>query len=638
MIEKEAKMSLMIIDSLHKSYGEKKLFDGISFTIEPQDKIGLIGVNGTGKTTLLNVLSGKDSADLGDISFSKNLTVSYLSQQPEFLTHETVLEYVLKGETTQMQTIRAYEACLEATQADPQDQKLQDQLLALTHEMTRLDLWTFESTIKTILTQLDIHDLHQSVDTLSGGQKKRVALSQVLISPCDLLILDEPTNHMDSDTIDWLEDYLASRKGALLMITHDRYFLDRVTNRIIELSFGQLYSYVGNYTDYLEQKTERQEATAVANKKTKNLYQSELAWIRAGVQGRGTKQKARKQRFEEIKSALQTDQDNTLDISIPHTRLGKKIIEMDHLSFAYDKDYLIQDFTYTATKEDRIGIIGDNGMGKTTLLKLITGTLKPSKGNIDLGPTVQIGYYSQDADELDLDETAIQSVKSIAELVTTQDGSQITASQMMERFLFPSDLQWTKVGRLSGGERRRLNLLRTLMLAPNVLILDEPTNDLDLETLQVLEHYLDHFQGLVLIVSHDRYFLDRTCQQIFAFEGQGLIYKYTGNYSDYHQNRKENLMEAQAQTPKPQEKNLRDKPKKLKLTYKEQQVYDTIEDDMALLSDQIDKIDVAMQACATDFVKLQALQDQKDALEEELLEKMATHETLQALVDQIDAQ
>lgn len=635
-------MSLLIVDKLSKSYGEKALFKDISFTVEPQDKIGLVGINGTGKSTLLKVLAGIDSPDTGDISMGKTIRIEHLEQMPDFDPEETILEHVLRGDSEIMRTIRTYERLLEQSVDDPNNQNLQEQLMTLTDEMSRLEAWTFESEIKTVLTQLGITKFNRPIKTLSGGQKKRVALSRVLITPCDLLILDEPTNHMDSDTIDWLEDYLATRKGALLMVTHDRYFLDRVTNRMIELSQGHLYNYQGNYTDYLEQKTERSEMQASIFKKNKNLYRTELAWIRAGVQGRGTKQRARIQRFDELKASLHVDQQDTMSISIPHTRLGKKIIEVKALEMGFDDLCLIKDFTYTATKEDRIGVVGDNGMGKTTLLKLITGALKARSGSIELGDTVKIGYYSQDAEELDQEMTALAAVKEIAEYVTTEDGSKLSAAQMMETFLFPTDLQWTLVRKLSGGEKRRLNLLRTLMLAPNLLILDEPTNDLDLETLQILEDYLDHFKGTVMIVSHDRYFLDRTCNKIFAFEGQANIFEYVGNYSEYRAFRKEtpiaDLRVIKTITPKKNVGTPKEKQKRLKMSYKEEQEYKTIYDDIETLEEKINLIDSDMLLHATNFGKLNELTSEKEKFEKILLEKMERLEYLEELKERIEHQ
>lgn len=634
-------MSLLIIDQLTKSYGEKSLFKNISFTVEPQDKIGLVGINGTGKSTLLKVISGLDTPDSGSVSMGKNIRIEYLEQMPDFDPEETVLEYVLRGDSEIMTAIRQYESLLEQSTEKPEDETLQKQVLKQTEEMTRLDAWTFESEIKTVLTKLGIHKFNQAIQTLSGGQRKRVALSRVLITPCDLLILDEPTNHMDSDTIDWLEDYLAVRKGALLMITHDRYFLDRVTNRMIELSQGSLYTYQGNYTEYLEKKTERREVEASILKKNKNLYRTELAWIRAGVQGRGTKQRARIQRFDELKTSLEVEQQDTMSISIPHTRLGKKIMEIRDLAMGFDSLSLINNFTFTATKEDRIGIVGDNGMGKTTLLKLITGDLNPTGGCIDLGDTVKVGYYSQEADELDPEVTALSSVKEVAEYATTEDGTKLSAAQMMERFLFTTDLQWTLVRKLSGGERRRLNLLRTLMLAPNLLILDEPTNDLDLETLQILEDYLDHFKGTVIIVSHDRYFLDRTCNKIFAFEGNASVFEYVGNYSEYRDFRKHNPLGISSEvTPSDLSKNnvQKVKTKKVKMTYKEEQEYKTIYDDIEALEEKIETLDAEMVKCSSQFMTLQDLSNEKDSVEEKLLEKLERLEYLEDLKEHIENQ
>lgn len=637
-------MSLLIAEQLTKSYGTKSLFNNISFTIEPKDKIGLVGINGTGKSTLLRVLAGLDTPDTGKVSKGKTIRIEFLEQMPQFDPEETILAHVLRGDSEIMRTIREYEILLELTEEDPTNENTQEKLMVLIDEMTRLEAWTFESEIKTVLTKLGITKFTQPIKTLSGGQKKRVALSRVLITPCDLLILDEPTNHMDSDVIDWLEDYLASRKGALLMITHDRYFLDRVTNRMIELSQGSLYSYIGNYTSYLEKKTLRLETESTVFKKNKMLYKTELAWIRAGVQGRGTKQKARVQRFDEIKASIQVDNAEGMSISIPHTRLGKKIIEMEDIEMGFDDVTLIKDFTYTATKEDRIGIVGDNGTGKTTLLKLIIGTLAPRGGSIAIGDTVNIGYYSQDADELDLEMTAIAVIKDVAEFAITEDGTRLAAAQMMERFLFPTDLQWTPVKKLSGGERRRLNLLRTLMIAPNLLILDEPTNDLDLETLQVLENYLDHFKGTVIIVSHDRYFLDRTCNKMFAFEGNSKILEFVGNYSEYREYKKNApavtavsapIKSAATASPAPIKNGIQ---KKLKMSFKEEKEYELIYEKIETLEAKIEKLNVDMLLSATNFGKLNELTKEKESQEKALQKKMDRLDYLEQLKEQIEQQ
>lgn len=637
-------MSLLIAEQLTKSYGTKSLFNNISFTIEPKDKIGLVGINGTGKSTLLRVLAGLDTPDTGKVSKGKTIRIEFLEQMPQFDPEETILAHVLRGDSEIMRTIREYEILLELTEEDPTNENTQEKLMVLIDEMTRLEAWTFESEIKTVLTKLGITKFTQPIKTLSGGQKKRVALSRVLITPCDLLILDEPTNHMDSDVIDWLEDYLASRKGALLMITHDRYFLDRVTNRMIELSQGSLYSYVGNYTSYLEKKTLRLETESTVFKKNKMLYKTELAWIRAGVQGRGTKQKARVQRFDEIKASIQVDNAEGMSISIPHTRLGKKIIEMEDIEMGFDDVTLIKDFTYTATKEDRIGIVGDNGTGKTTLLKLIIGTLAPRGGSIAIGDTVTIGYYSQDADELDLEMTAIAVIKDVAEFAITEDGTRLAAAQMMERFLFPTDLQWTPVKKLSGGERRRLNLLRTLMIAPNLLILDEPTNDLDLETLQVLENYLDHFKGTVIIVSHDRYFLDRTCNKMFAFEGNSKILEFVGNYSEYREYKKNApavttvsapIKSTATASPAPIKNGIQ---KKLKMSFKEEKEYELIYEKIETLEAKIEKLNVDMLLSATNFGKLNELTKEKESQEKALQKKMDRLDYLEQLKEQIEQQ
>ncbi|MFA6809278.1 MAG: ABC-F family ATP-binding cassette domain-containing protein, partial [Eubacteriales bacterium] len=518
-------MNVLSVENLSKSYGERILLSKISFTIEDTNKIGLIGINGTGKSSLLNLLVGNDLPDSGEIGIPKNIKIEHLQQNPEFDPEATVLKQVFKGNSPVMQIIREYEKILEDISGNPKDINLQKKLLELTSEMNSLDAWTFENQVKTILNKLGITNFSAKMGTLSGGQRKRVALASALITPCDLLLLDEPTNHLDNWTIDWLERYLLERKGAVMMITHDRYFLDRVANKTFELDSGNLYVYSGNYSEFLEKKAERNLLEYSMEEKRQNLYRRELEWIRKGARARTTKQKARIQRFDELeKSKIPTD-DSSIDISIAHSRLGKKILEISHLSKGFNGNTLIKDFNYILLRDDRIGIIGDNGKGKTTLLNLIIGNIFPDSGKIDIGDTVKIGYFSQQSEDMDTSIRAIEYIKKSAEFVTTADGTRISASQMMERFLFTDDMQWTYISRLSGGEKRCLYLLNILMKSPNLLLLDEPTNDLDIDTLRVLESYLDDFKGAVILVSHDRYFLDRTCNKIFSFEEQGEIIK-----------------------------------------------------------------------------------------------------------------
>lgn len=621
------------IEGLSKSYGMKTLFSNIAFVINDEDKIGLIGINGTGKSTLLKIIAGQETPDTGKIISGKNMTTEYLSQDPVFHEDLTVIEQVLKGDSEVFQTLRRYEEAIESENMDA--------VTKWSEEMTRLDAWELESQVKTILTKLSIHNFKQPIKELSGGQKKRLALASALISPCDLLILDEPTNHMDNDTIDWLETYLKGRKGALMMITHDRYFLDRIVDRIIEIDHGGLFTYDGNYTTFLEKKMERMEMAENLERKRENLFRRELAWIRRGAKARSTKQKARIQRFEDIKetSYLRNDQEVAIDVGF--TRLGKKTIELEAMTKAYDSTLLFKDFSYTVLKEDRIGIIGPNGAGKTTLLNSIIGQVPLTSGHVDLGPTLNIGYFSQEAEEMDTSLRGIDYIKETAEYITAENGHKISASVMMEKFLFDDELQYAPISSMSGGEQRRLYLLKILMMAPNVLILDEPTNDLDIDTLKVLEGYIDDFKGIVITVSHDRYFLDRVCNKIFSFEGQGQVVVYTGNYSEYQAYKAENLkLIAQEEKTKSIQtsKSGKVKTSKVKMTWQEKKDYETIEDDIAKMEEALEAFDGEIRQNQTDYVKLQELSDQKEALELELLEKMEYYEYLEDLSDQINNQ
>lgn len=620
------------IEGLSKSYGMKTLFSNISFVINDTDKIGLIGINGTGKSTLLKILAGYESPDTGNIITGKNIAIEYLPQDPVFHDDLTVIEQVLKGDAQVFQVLRRYEAALEAGDMDG--------VTKWSEAMTRLDAWELESQVKTILTKLSIDHFTQPVKNLSGGQKKRLALAAALISPCDLLILDEPTNHMDNATIDWLETYLKNRKGALLMITHDRYFLDRVVGRIIEIDHGGLYSYEGNYTTFLEKKMARIEMAEILERKRENLYRRELAWIRRGAQARSTKQKARIQRFEAIKDTSFLRKDQAVAIDVGFTRLGKKTIELEAITKAYGPMPLFKDFSYTVLPDDRIGIIGPNGAGKTTLLNSIIGQVPLTDGAVALGPTLNIGYFSQEAQDMDTRLRAIDYIKETAEYITGEKGNRISASIMMEKFLFDDELQHAPISSMSGGERRRLYLLKILMMAPNVLILDEPTNDLDIDTLKVLEAYIDDFKGIVITVSHDRYFLDRVCNKIFSFEGEGTVVVYTGNYSTYQDYKVENLSLSKATTQSPEKTTLKQgklKQKKLKMTWQEKKDFETIEADIAAMEAQLEAFDGDIAANQTDYVKLQELSEAKEALETALLEKMSYQEYLEDLDARIKA-
>ena len=632
-------MNLMTLENISKSYSEKNLLENISFGINEGEKIGIIGVNGTGKSTLLKIIAGFEVADGGTITKANKVRVEYLPQNPDYNEDYTVLEQVFKGTSEEMRLLLEYEETLEKLNSDYSD-SLNSKLISLQDKIDALNLWDLESEAKTVLTKLGITNFNQKVKELSGGQRKRVSLASALITPCELLILDEPTNHLDNDTIDYLEEYLNSRRGSLLMITHDRYFLDRVCNRIIELDKGRLFSYEGNYSIFLEKKMERLALEASMEEKRQNLIRNELAWVRRGAKARTTKQKARLQRFDELVNRDVITADEKIDISVGSTRLGKKIIEIHHISKAFDGRILINDLDYTLARTDRIGIIGKNGMGKSTLINILNGKLTPDSGHIEIGETVKIGCFDQDDSHMHPDIRAIDYVKEASDYIETADGTKISASSMCERFLFNSTMQYTLIGKLSGGERRRLHLLRTLMMAPNVLLLDEPTNDLDIDTLNILEDYLDEFSGVVITVSHDRYFLDRICNKIFAYEGMGKIHIFTGNYSDYSIYREIQGIEFKEAEKKevPKSTVKKEKPKndkKLKFTYNEQREFDTIDSDIEKLENKIQELENSTSKYATDFVKLQEVLDEKAKLESELEHKYERWEYLNNLAEEI---
>ena len=635
---KGALMAQITIEGLSKSYGMKDLFKQINFVINDEDKIGLIGINGTGKSTLLKIIAGFETPDTGSIISSKGSRIEYLSQDPEFHDDLTVIEQVLKGDSEVFQILRKYESALAQSEKNPMNEAASNAVLTYSDEMTRLDAWELESQVKTILTKLSVTNFDQPIRELSGGQKKRLALAASLISNCDLLILDEPTNHMDNGTIDWLETYLSRRKGALLMITHDRYFLDRISNRIVEIDHGSLYTYEGNYTTFLEKKMERIELSEVLERKRDNLFRRELAWIRRGAKARSTKQKARIQRFETLEDTSFKRNDQEVAISVGFTRLGKKTIELISIGKAYDGPYLFKDFSHNILADDRIGIIGPNGAGKTTLLNTIIEKIPLSSGSIELGPTLNIGYFSQEAEDMDTSLRGIDYIKETAEYVATESGHTLSASVMMEKFLFDDELQHAPISSMSGGERRRLYLLKILMLAPNVLILDEPTNDLDIDTLKVLEAYIDDFKGIVISVSHDRYFLDRVCSKIFSFESEGEVIAYTGNYSDYQAYKIDHLAPSSIAPKEQTSKAIKVKQEKVKMTWQEKKDYEAIEADIALLEDQLDALDTSINSNQTDFVLLQTLSEEKEAIEESLLEKMEYYEYLDDLALRIKEQ
>lgn len=631
-------MLLLSATDLCKTHGLKIIFDHISLHIDSGDKIGLLGVNGTGKSTLLRILSGLAQADEGEIQTSNQLVLEYLPQHPDFDEDATVLQQIFRGESPFMKVLRNYEQTLDALERYPGNQQLTQQLLDLSAQMDAQNAWQLESEAKAILNKLGIHDVSAKVQTLSGGQRKRIALAGALIRPCNLLILDEPTNHLDHEAIEFLEQHLKNKNCALLMVTHDRYFLDRVTNRILELSNGKLYAYEGNYETFLELKTQREEEQQRIQEKAQALYKQELAWMRKGVEARRTKQKARIERFYQLEDSLSVPQEDKLEISLQHSRLGKKIIELDHLHKTFGNKVCIDDLTYTVVRDDRIGIIGNNGLGKSTLLNIIGKQLPYDSGSVILGDTVRIGYYTQDNSDLPLDMRVIDYVREKGEYIHSSDGSLISAARMLERFLFSGAQQHAFIHQLSGGEKRRLYLLGVLMDDVNVLLLDEPTNDLDIQTLQILEDFIDHFNGPVLAVSHDRYFLDRIARRIFAFEGNGVVDIYTGNYSDYAEKKQQAEPIEAAPVSKEKKGDTRQRTQKIKFTYQEAKEYDTIESDITALETQIQQCDLDMAANSTNFTKLNELNQQKEQLEQQLSEKMERWEYLMNKAEQIAQQ
>ena len=614
-------MNLVTIEHLTKSYTERLLFDDTSFSINEGEKIGLIGVNGTGKSTLLKIVAGLEDADSGSVVRGRSLYIRFLSQIPEFAEGDTVLESVMR------------ENAGETHYSSPDE---------------------MQATAKSMLNKLGITEHDALTSTLSGGQRKRVALASVLMSTADLLILDEPTNHLDSGMADWLEEYLKAFRGALLMITHDRYFLDSVVGRIVELDKGKLYSYQANYEGFLALKAERMEMAEASERKRQTILRNEIAWMQRGARARSTKQKAHIQRYEELRDQKGPEYDRNVELESIASRLGRTTVEVKDLCKAYGDKVLMKDFTYIFLKNDRVGIIGPNGSGKSTLMKMLAGWVEPDSGTIQIGQTVKMGYFSQENEAMDESLKVIDYIKNAAEYVKTKDGS-ISASQMLERFLFPSGMQYTIIGRLSGGERRRLYLLRILMEAPNVILLDEPTNDLDIQTLTILEDYLDTFPGIVIAVSHDRYFLDRVVNRIFAFEGQGKVVQYEGGFTDYQiawsARHPQETGEQKGVRAGDSDENGSGLPinrnnwkqaaggeKKRKLSFKEQREWETIEADIAALEQSIGDLEQEIGKSATNYTRLNELMEEKSAREAQLEEKMERWMYLNELVEQIEAQ
>lgn len=621
-------MNIISLENICKSYSEKALFNNINLGINEGDKIGVIGINGTGKTTLLKVIAGIESYETGRIIKGSSINIEYLSQNPHFHEEATVLEQVFKGNSPVMTLIREYEKALE-------DENAKDNLItSLTSKMDSMNAWSIESEAKAVLTKLGITNFNARVGTLSGGQRKRIALASALITPCELLILDEPTNHLDNATIDWLEEYINKRRGALLMVTHDRYFLDRVVNKIVEIDKGNLYTYNGNYENFVQKKLEREDMSRATEEKRQNLLKKELAWIKRGAKARSTKQKARIDRFEKLQDAAVDLTEEKIQISVGGSYLGKKVIEINNINKSYEDRKLIEDFSYIFTRTDRIGIIGPNGMGKSTLINIICNKIKPDSGEIEVGETVRIGLFSQETNHMDENLRVIEYIKEGGEVLTTKEGLKISASQMLETFLFTPSMQWTPISKLSGGERRRLYLLRVLMEAPNVLFLDEPTNDLDIQTLTILEDYLDNFPGAVMAVSHDRYFLDRMAEKIFSFEGYGKIVQYTGNYSDFKESN--NNVPVVELEDKVKSINIeRKKDKALKFSYKEQREYDEIDDVIATIELKLEEIESEITNSSTNYSLLQELLEKKEELEKQLEEKMERWVYLNEIAEKI---
>ncbi|MDK0785222.1 ABC-F family ATP-binding cassette domain-containing protein [Clostridium perfringens] len=636
-------MNLITLENISKSYSEKILANNVSLGINEGEKIGLIGVNGTGKSSFLKIVAGVEEPDEGTVTKGNRVRIEYLAQTPDYDDNATVLEQVFKGNSEEMRILREYEELLEKIDKGEVKENDSERLIRLQGKIDALNLWDMESEAKNVLTKLGITNFEEKVGNLSGGQKKRIMLAAALITPCELLILDEPTNHLDNETISWLEEYLNSRKGALLMITHDRYFLDRVTNRILELDRGRLFSYDGNYSVFLEKKMERIAIEKASEEKRQNLMRKELAWVRRGAKARTTKQKARLQRFDELVNQEGFIENENIEISVMGTRLGKKIIEIEHLNKSFGDKKIVDDFNYIVLRSDRIGIVGPNGIGKSTLMGMIEGKVKPDSGEIIKGETVKIACFSQEDIHMHPEMRAIDYIKEAGEYLQTATGERITASQMCEKFLFDGTLQWTMIGMLSGGERRRLHLLRVLMEAPNVLLLDEPTNDLDIETLNRLEDYLDDFGGVVITVSHDRYFLDRICNKIFSYEGNGKIDIYTGNYGDYllskeedAVNNKEKEVAVDKNKKEPSVDKNKNKGKVLKFSFKEQREFETIDEEIMTLEEKIEELDSLMAKHASEYGRLQELMEEKSKVEEELAFKYERWEYLNELAAQIE--
>lgn len=599
-------MNLLTLEHVTKSFTDRILLNDVAFGINENEKIGVVGINGMGKSTLLKIVAGIETFEEGKMSMGNHVKICYLPQTPVFEPGTTVLK------------------------------------AAITGNVDELNQWTIEADAKAMLNQLGFTDYDEKVEHMSGGQKKRIALVNALLTSADILVLDEPTNHLDNAMSEWLEEYLIQFRGAILMVTHDRYFLDRVANRIVEVDQGKLYNYPGNYSEFVRLKEERQNMELATERKRKNLLRTELEWLHRGARARSTKQKAHIDRIKAMQEIQDIQETRRVALDSVSSRMGNKTIELSGISKSYGDKKLIEDYNYIFLRNDRIGIIGPNGCGKSTLLKIINGIVKPDAGTVEIGQTIRIGYFSQENEYMDQSMRVIDYVKEVGEYITTSDGK-ITASQMLERFLFDGAMQWSVIEKLSGGERRRLYLLRILMSSPNVLILDEPTNDLDIQTLTILEDYLDHFDGIIIIVSHDRYFLDRTVGRIFSFEGNGVVRQFEGGYSDYLIRKELEKLDEEPVPVKKEEETSKNnwkqnRPSKLKFSYKEQKEFETIDDDIARLEAKIEKIDADMMANATNSVKLKELMAEKEEAEAALEEKMNRWVYLNDLHEQIQQQ
>ena len=608
-------MNILNLEHISKIYGDKVIFDDISYGIHQGDKIGIIGINGTGKTTFLRILAGLEDADEGQVITQNGLRITYLPQHPQFPEGATVLSYVTQGQTDKS--------------------------------------WNPETEAHMVLNRLGIANHEEEIDHLSGGQKKRVALAAVLANPSDVLILDEPTNHLDNEMASWLEDYLNRFKGVVIMVTHDRYFLDRVTNKILEISHGKLYSYEAGYSGFLEMKAAREEMELASERKRQSILRMEIEWAKRGCRARSTKQRARLDRLETLKNGTAPVRDQNVEIDSVETRMGKKTIELHHISKSFGDKICIRDFDYIVLKNQRLGIIGPNGCGKSTLLKMIAGVMEPDSGEIEIGDTIKIGYFSQEIQDMNSSQRVIDYIKDVAEYIPTKDGL-ISASKLLEQFLFDSSMQYAPIEKLSGGEKKRLYLLKVLAAAPNVLLLDEITNDIDIPTLTILEDYLDSFAGIVIAVSHDRYFLDNIADRIFEFDGNGNLTQYEGGYTDYLEAKKqrEGIKENETSSAPSSRKNTageekdkkdsvktwkQNRPSKLKFSFKEQREYETIDNDIAALEDKIAALDHEIMANATNSGKLNELTQQKEQAEKDLEEKMDRWVYLNDLAEQIEA-